>query len=253
MATRRPTRSKSPVKAAAKKQGKAKLPRAPSPAKKKAPSRAKPSRAAGDQATSKRLARAELAAPTPMESGRALPIEIDPRRIEESFAKVTDELRHWANKGRYTRVRFKFRGKPLLPDLPLAAVVAAEGLTFYWGGILRALIVNLAGKTVFDVELVNDADKKVQEGKEALLRGDLDAALIHLRDAIAMDRDHAPAHLQLGVALKLSGDRVGARDALAKAKKLDPKGAVGGEAEKLLASLGVVNGLVLAITPEHDA
>src|SRR5690349_600738 len=83
--------------------------------------------------------------------GRALPIEIDPRRVEDALLKVKSELMHWANKGRYTRVRFKFRGKQLLPDLPLAAVVAAESLTFYWGGILRALIVNFAGKTVLDV------------------------------------------------------------------------------------------------------
>src|SRR5687767_2331374 len=84
--------------------------------------------------------------------GRALGIEIDPRRIDETLNKFKSELVHWANKGRYTKVRFKFRGKQLLPDLPLAAVAAAEGLTFYWGGILRALIVNFAGKAVFDVE-----------------------------------------------------------------------------------------------------
>src|SRR5262245_17022023 len=98
--------------------------------------------------------------------GRALPIEIDPKKIEEALFKIKGELVHWANKGRYTKVRFKFRGKQLLPDLPLAAVVAAEGLTFYWSGILRALVFNLAGKTVFDVELVNDSEKRLQRGKE---------------------------------------------------------------------------------------
>src|SRR5436190_1103619 len=50
--------------------------------------------------------------------GHAFPFEIDPKRIEEGLSKLRGELVHWANKGRYTKVRFKFRGKQLLPDLP---------------------------------------------------------------------------------------------------------------------------------------
>src|SRR5262245_29277730 len=60
-----------------------------------------------------------------------LPVDVPAGGIDEALRKVTETLRHWANTGRYTKVRFKFRGKPLLPDIPLAAVVAAEGLTFY--------------------------------------------------------------------------------------------------------------------------
>ena len=40
---------------------------------------------------------------------------------EEGLKKLQGEVVHWANKGRYTKVRFKFRGKQLLPDIPLAA------------------------------------------------------------------------------------------------------------------------------------
>jgi hypothetical protein len=169
--------------------------------------------------------------------GRTLPFELDPQKLTEGLKALQGELLHWANKGRYTRVRFKFRGKQLLPDLPLAAVVAAEGLTFYWTGILRALLVNVAGQSVLSVELVNDADKRVQEGKEALLSGDVDVALAHFREALAMDRDHAAAHLNLGVGYKLQGQRELAIAALEKAQKKDPKGAVGVEAERLLAGL----------------
>jgi tetratricopeptide (TPR) repeat protein len=168
-----------------------------------------------------------------------LPIEIDPRRVEEALAKLGGELKYWANKGRYTRVRFKFRGKALLPDLPLAAVVAAEGLTFYWGGILRALLMNVAGGSLLSVELVNDADREVQVGREALLSGELEAALAHFRNALEMDRDSALAHLNLGVALKLKGDRAGARQALEQARQLDGKGPVAAEAERVLATLPV--------------
>ncbi len=168
---------------------------------------------------------------------RTLPFELDPRRLEEGLKSLQGELVHWANKGRYTRVRFKFRGKQLLPDLPLAAVVAAEGLTFYWGGILRALLFNVAGKSVLSVELVNDADKRVQVGKECLLSGEVEEAQAHFREALAMDRDHAAAHLNLGVTYKLQGRRDLAAAALEKARQKDPEGAVGAEAERLLKGL----------------
>ncbi|QSQ20548.1 tetratricopeptide repeat protein [Pyxidicoccus parkwayensis] len=177
------------------------------------------------------------ALPAGESSGRVLPFEIDPKRMEEGLRKLQGEVVHWANKGRYTRVRFKFRGKQLLPDLPLAAVVAAEGLTFYWGGILRMLIANVVGGSVFQVELVNDAEKRVQAGKEALLSGDVDQALAHFREAVAMDRDLASAHLNVGVALKLKGDREGALAAFEKAKEKDPEGGIGAEAERLAAPL----------------
>ncbi len=170
-------------------------------------------------------------------SGLTFPIEIDPDRIEHTLKKIGEEVSHWAKKGRYTKVRFKFRGKQLLPDLPLAAVVAAEGLTFYWGGILRALLVTVGANAVFGVELVNDSEKKVLAGKEKLLRGDLEEALVLFREAADMDRDNPHVHLNIGIGLKLRGDRVGAREALLKARQLDPTGPTGDEAEKILSTL----------------
>ena len=171
------------------------------------------------------------------ESTRTLPIDVQPGAIDEALRKVTETLRQWANAGRYTKVRFKFRGKPLLPDLPLAAVVAAEGLTFYWTGILRALLVNVAGRSVLDVELVNDSEQHVQKGKEELLSGEVDRAISEFRTALAKQHDNPRAHLNLGIALKLKGDRAGARAALEKAKGFDADGPVGKEAERLLQGL----------------
>jgi tetratricopeptide (TPR) repeat protein len=171
------------------------------------------------------------------ESGATLPVDVQPGAIDEALRKVTESLRQWANAGRYTKVRFKFRGKPLLPDLPLAAVVAAEGLTFYWTGILRALLVNVAGRSVLDVELVNDSEHHLQKGKEELLSGEVDRAIAEFRTALAKQHDNPRAHLNLGVALKLKGDRTGARASLEKARTLDPEGAVGKEAERLLKGL----------------
>lgn len=166
-----------------------------------------------------------------------LPFEIDTTRIEESLEKLRTEAVKWAKKGRYTKVRFKFRGKPLLPDLPLAALVAVEGLTFYWTGILRALVFNLAGRTVLEVELVNDSEKQLKRGKEALLSGDLELALEAFAQAESMDHDNPAVQLNLGIAHKLKGDHSTARAALLKAKALDPKGPAGAEAERLIGTL----------------
>jgi tetratricopeptide (TPR) repeat protein len=166
--------------------------------------------------------------------GAARTIDVEPGRIEETLRTLRAELGALANKGRYTRVRFKFRGKQLLPDLPLAAVIAAEGLTFYWAGILRALLVNVAGKSVFSVELVNDSARFVQAGKDELLAGEVDRAIDAFRTALRMERDNPRAHLSLGAALRLKGDLIKARESLERARALDPDGEVGREATELL-------------------
>lgn len=151
--------------------------------------------------------------------------------------KIRSEVVRWTNKGRYTKVRFKFRGRQLLPDIPLAAIVAAEGLSFYWAGLLRALAVNVAGGALIEVELVNDSEKVIARGREALLSGDVANALQHFRRATEMDGDSAKAWMNLGVALKLGGDTAGAREALEKARLLAGKGPVAEEAERVLQTL----------------
>lgn len=169
--------------------------------------------------------------------GPTLPFEIDPRKIEASLLKLKDQVVTLARKGRYTKVRFKFRGKQLLPDLPLAAVVAVEGASFYWAGVLRALVFTLAGRTLIDVELVNDSEKMLATGKQALLSGDLEEALAAFHKAVDMDDENPAVHLNLGIALKLKGDHPAARSALTRAVALDPKGPTAAEAERLLKTL----------------
>ncbi|HEY8211138.1 MAG TPA: tetratricopeptide repeat protein [Myxococcaceae bacterium] len=220
-------------------------------ASKRRPARRRPS-ARKKPASLARIERREAPAATPV--ARAVPVpvhvqhfpkrpvgvmsvEVEPTRVEETLAKIREELTHWAKKGRHTKVRFKLRGKQLLPDIPLAAVVAGEALTFYWGGLLRALVVNFAGNALFKVELVNDSEKKVATGKEQLLLGELDRALALFQEAVEMDRESASAHLNMGIALKLKGDRAAARTALERAKSLDPHGAFGSEAERILLTM----------------
>jgi tetratricopeptide (TPR) repeat protein len=170
-------------------------------------------------------------------SENVIPLEVEDGSIDKALAKLRGELSHWVNKGRFTKVRFKFRGKALLPDIPVAAVIAAEAATFWWSGLLRALVVNFGAKTVFDVELVSDADAEVARGKEMLLAGDLEQALAQFEKAVSMDRDCAAGYLNIGIAKKLKGDRPGAKDALERAKAINPTGPVGAEAERLLASM----------------
>lgn len=198
------------------------------PAKKKSPAAPKPKDP---------KAKGRAAEVPPAAGPGILPFEIDPKKIEASLSKLRDQLVAWGKKGRYTKVRFRFRGKQLLPDIPLAAVLAVEGATFYWTGLLRALVFNLAGRTIIDVELVNDSEKQLAKGKEALLSGDLDEALAAFRAAFDMDHDNPVVHLNLGIAWKLKGDHAQARGALERAKALDPEGPTGAEAERLIGTL----------------
>ncbi len=187
--------------------------------------------------------RALPAAPaqSPEDEPRTVGVELvpgTPGGLEESLKKLGAQLGKWAKKGRYSRVRVKFRGRQLLPDLPLAAVVAAEGLSLTFPPArVPALLAHLAGGALLEVELVNDSEKRVQEGREALLSGDLDRALTLFREAVDMHEESASAHLNLGVALKLSGDHRGAREPLERARALDAEGPVGAEAEKVLKTL----------------
>jgi tetratricopeptide (TPR) repeat protein len=157
--------------------------------------------------------------------------------VEETLEKIRSEVVRWANKGRHTKVRLKFRGRRILPDIPLVALVAAEGLSFYWAGLLRALAVNVAGGALIDVELVNDSEKVIAQGREALLAGDVEKALEHFRQATEMDGDRPEAWLNLGIASKLRGDVAAAREALEKARVLGANGPAAAEAERVLKTL----------------
>jgi hypothetical protein len=219
---RRPTVAKArtpsrPAKTAARKPARK---GAPAP-KKVAPKKAKPKKPASQR-----------------EDRKVFGVEVEPGSVDKTLAKVREELTHWVNKGRYTKVRFKLRGKPILPDLPVAAVVAAEAMTFWWAGLLRALLVTLGANTILDVELVNDADREVAHGKQALLAGDLDKAMECFKKALQMDRGNPSALLSLGIAHKLRGELAKAREYLEKTERADPQGPSGEEARRLLDQMG---------------
>jgi tetratricopeptide (TPR) repeat protein len=164
-------------------------------------------------------------------------VDVEPGSVETTLEKVREELAHWVKKGRYTKVRLKLRGQPILPDIPVAAFLAAEAVTFWWAGLLRVLLVHVGAKAVLDVELVSDADLEVSRGKAALLAGDLDLAMVSFEKALTMDRDCASAHLNLGIAFKLKGDLEKASELLRRTEQLDAQGPCGDEARRLLDQL----------------
>ena len=77
----------------------------------------------------------------------------------------------------------------------------------------------------------------VEQGRIAEDAGRLIEAIERYLAAIEADSGFAPAHLNLGIALKLKGDHPAARTSLLRARDLDPKGPAAMEAERLLKTL----------------
>jgi tetratricopeptide (TPR) repeat protein len=156
--------------------------------------------------------------------------------LETAFGKIREQARDLMAKGQHTRVRVKFRGKQLA-EVPIAVVAAAEVATFWWFGPLRLVLGHVVGKAILDVEFVSNADHHVAEGRRFLADGELEKAIQEFDRALTMDRRCAGAHLGRGIALKLRGDKEGARAAFVKAEEIDPRGEAGREARRHLDNL----------------
>ncbi len=145
--------------------------------------------------------------------------EIDPEAIDESIKQLRDRLKKLFDQGRYTKVRLSYKGKPLLPDLPLAALVAAEGLSLALAGPLRFLLVNLGVKSFIEVEFIHEATERVAEGQDLFAAGEVDAAEAKYREALGMKPEDTAALYHLGVLLRVTGRRDEAMDVLGRAAK----------------------------------
>jgi tetratricopeptide (TPR) repeat protein len=148
-------------------------------------------------------------------------VEIDPDRIEEAVANLTEQLKRLVANGRHTKVRLKYRGKPLMPDIPMGVLVATEAVTFWYAGLLRALVVNLGVRTIIEVELIHDADEKVAKANDLFLEGEVEAAEALYREALRMKADDPSALYHLGVLLRVTGRRDEALRCLDKAGEAD--------------------------------
>jgi tetratricopeptide (TPR) repeat protein len=156
--------------------------------------------------------------------------------LEAALGKIREQARDVMAKGQHTRVRIKFRGKQIA-EVPVAVVAAAEVASFWWFGPLRVVLGHVVGKAVLDVEFVSHADHHVAEGRRFLADGEMEKAIQEFDKALTMDRRCAGAHLGRGIALKLRGDKEGAREAFLKAEEIDPRGEAGREARRHLDNL----------------
>ncbi len=148
-------------------------------------------------------------------------VELDPERMDQSLKALTEKLRHYAEQGRYTRVRIKYKGKPIIPDIPLFALIAAEAATIWWAGPLRVLVVNLGVKTFVDIELVHAAGEKVQEAQTLFLDGEVEQAEALYREALRIKPGDPAALYHLGVLLKVTGKRDKAKECFAAAAEAE--------------------------------
>lgn len=176
--------------------------------------------------------------PVPEETAGSFSVDVS-RGVEEGLRTASEKARVLLKKGKHTRVRLSFRGRELA-TMPLSVFVAAEAAGLVFAGparLLAMLAANAVGKVLLDVEFINEADTVVAAGKARLLEGELEAALVRFREAIEMDEAYAPAWLNLGIALKLRGDRDDARNAFEKAAGLDIDGDIGKEARRQVEAL----------------
>ena len=132
-------------------------------------------------------------------------VEIDPKEVDKSLKNIQEQVKKVAQDGRYTKVRIKYGGKQLGPDIPLSVFLAAEAVAFWYTGLIRALIVNLGMRSFVDVEFVHQGTEKVAEGRELYVDGEIEAAEKCYREALEIREDDPYAHYHLGVLLRVSG------------------------------------------------
>jgi tetratricopeptide (TPR) repeat protein len=145
--------------------------------------------------------------------------EVDPRQIERSIAELRERLRKLVDQSRYTRVRLLWKGKQLLPDIPMTAVVAAEGLTLLLGGPLQFLLVNFGVKAFIEVQLIHEGAERVAEGIDLFGRGEVELAEAKYREALRIHADDTSAWYNLGILLRVTGRRDEAIEALERAAR----------------------------------
>jgi tetratricopeptide (TPR) repeat protein len=168
---------------------------------------------------------------------KKIKLEVNTERVEESIRQAVERLQYWYKQGMIHKVRLKYRGKAILPDIPLSYFMLAQVATFFLTGVVRALAISLGTRIFFEVEMINDAEELVKRARELYLNGELEEAAQLLEDALDLDKNYAEAYLYLGIIHKIKGDPESATRFFLQAQKLDPAGKSGIEASKNLKKL----------------
>jgi tetratricopeptide (TPR) repeat protein len=161
-------------------------------------------------------------------------LEIDPEKVDEAVRALTQRAQQLIEHGRNMKVRLKYKGKPLMNDIPLPVFMATEALTFWYGGVLSALVMNLGAKAILEVEILHTADEDVALGQVLYQEGEIEEAEACYRRALDLRPNHPATLYHLGVLLRVSGRRKEAIEALKKAAKhkTSPEGIKAAEALK---------------------
>ncbi|MED5371257.1 MAG: tetratricopeptide repeat protein [Myxococcota bacterium] len=138
--------------------------------------------------------------------------KVDPDNVDDSLRELGEKLKTLAGQARYTKVRIKFRGKQLGPEIPMAVFLATEVAAAWWAGPLQALVLTLGAQAVLEIELVHQASAVVQEGVERFLDGEVDAAEALYREALDMKPGDTAALYNLAVLLRVTGRHDEARE-----------------------------------------
>jgi tetratricopeptide (TPR) repeat protein len=167
---------------------------------------------------------------------RKVTLEINTNQIEESIRQAVEKVQYWYNQGMIHKVRLKYKGKAILPDIPLSYFMLVQVATFFLTGVVRALAINLGTRVFFEVEMVNDAEEMLKRGRDLYLDGELDEAFSMFEEVIKMDKNYAEAYLYLGIIQRIRKDPSAGRY-FHQAQRLDPSGKVGQEAARNLKKL----------------
>jgi tetratricopeptide (TPR) repeat protein len=165
---------------------------------------------------------------------RKVTLEINTNKIDESIRQAVERVQYWYKQGIINKVRLKYKGKAILPDIPLSYFMLVQVATFFLTGVVRALAINLGAKVFFEVEMINDAEELLKKARDLYLDGELDEAVRLLEEVIRLDDRYSEAFLYLGIINKIRGDRSAASKHFLQAQKLDPHGKAGREAAKNL-------------------
>ena len=152
--------------------------------------------------------------------------------IDEAFDAIRARANEMMEKGKSARVRIKLKERELT-EVPLAALAAAEAASLWWFGPLRMVLGHIVGRALIDLEIVSSADPHVSTGRGAMANGDVDDAIAAFDEAIKSDHTCASAHFYRGIALKMRGDKAGAKSSFQRAEECDARGETGAQAKKL--------------------
>lgn len=126
-------------------------------------------------------------------------VEVDPEDVEQSVRNIREKIQQVAQDGMYTKVRIRYKGRQIIPDIPIGVFLAAEAAGFLVLGPLRAALLTLGANILLDVELIHRSTERVQEGVQFYEQGDVELAEKCFLEALELRSSDPQAHYHLGV------------------------------------------------------